>query len=113
MESPRLICQYHVNRRDRYWTAARPIINHNRKTITLQLTAVYMEVPEGYVAFVEELPGANIQSETLEEATDLDKPGDFKIETTDGGWRLTIIDWQNIPITIPISSNGTPQAAAD
>ncbi|MBW3539712.1 MAG: type II toxin-antitoxin system HicB family antitoxin [Planctomycetes bacterium] len=34
----------------------------------MQLTAVYLEVPEGYVAFVEELPGANTQGDTLEEA---------------------------------------------
>ena len=34
----------------------------------LQLTAVFEKVPEGYVAFVEELPGANTQGETLEEA---------------------------------------------
>jgi predicted RNase H-like HicB family nuclease len=34
----------------------------------LSLTAVYMKVPEGYVAFVEELPGANTQGQTLEEA---------------------------------------------
>lgn len=34
----------------------------------LSLTAVYMKVPEGYVAFVEELPGANTQGDTLEEA---------------------------------------------
>lgn len=34
----------------------------------LKLTAVYMKVPEGYVAFVEELPGANTQGDTLEEA---------------------------------------------
>lgn len=34
----------------------------------LNLTAVYMRVPEGYVAFVEELPGANTQGATLEEA---------------------------------------------
>jgi predicted RNase H-like HicB family nuclease len=27
-----------------------------------------MKVPEGYVAFVEELPGANTQGETLDEA---------------------------------------------
>jgi predicted RNase H-like HicB family nuclease len=32
----------------------------------MKLTAVYMKVPEGYVAFVEELPGANTQGETLE-----------------------------------------------
>jgi predicted RNase H-like HicB family nuclease len=31
-------------------------------------TAVYMKVREGYVAFVEELPGPNTQGETLEEA---------------------------------------------
>ncbi len=34
----------------------------------MQLTAVFLEVPEGYVAFVEELPGANTQGATLEEA---------------------------------------------
>jgi len=33
----------------------------------MQLTAVYMQVPEGYIAFVEELPGSNTQGETLEE----------------------------------------------
>jgi predicted RNase H-like HicB family nuclease len=34
----------------------------------MEFTAVYIEVPEGYIAFVEELPGANTQGETLEEA---------------------------------------------
>lgn len=34
----------------------------------LKLTAVFMKVPEGFVAFVEELPGANTQGATLEEA---------------------------------------------
>ena len=34
----------------------------------LRLTAVFRKVPEGYIAFVEELPGANTQGETLEEA---------------------------------------------
>ena len=31
-------------------------------------TGVFRKVPEGYVAFVEELPGANTQAPTLEEA---------------------------------------------
>ena len=35
--------------------------------IEMQLTAVYIKVPEGYIAFVEELPGANTQGDTLEE----------------------------------------------
>jgi predicted RNase H-like HicB family nuclease len=34
----------------------------------MQFTAVYMQVPEGYIAFIEELPGANTQGATLEEA---------------------------------------------
>lgn len=34
----------------------------------LQFTAVFQKVPEGYVAFVEELPGANAQGTTLDEA---------------------------------------------
>ncbi|HAX41341.1 MAG TPA: type II toxin-antitoxin system HicB family antitoxin [Bryobacteraceae bacterium] len=34
----------------------------------LKLTAVFLKVPEGYVAFVEELPGANTQGATLDEA---------------------------------------------
>ena len=33
----------------------------------MQFTAVYMEVAEGYIGFVEELPGANTQGATLEE----------------------------------------------
>jgi predicted RNase H-like HicB family nuclease len=34
----------------------------------LELTAVFQKVPEGYIGFVEELPGANTQGATLEEA---------------------------------------------
>jgi len=37
-------------------------------TIDMKLTAVYLKVSEGYIGFVEELPGANTQGETLEEA---------------------------------------------
>jgi predicted RNase H-like HicB family nuclease len=32
-----------------------------------QLTAVFQQVPEGYIGFVEELPGANTQGDTLDE----------------------------------------------
>jgi predicted RNase H-like HicB family nuclease len=34
----------------------------------MHLTAVFQKVPEGYIGFVEELPGANTQGVTLEEA---------------------------------------------
>lgn len=34
----------------------------------MQLTAVYIPCPEGFVAFVEEIPGTNTQGETIEVA---------------------------------------------
>jgi predicted RNase H-like HicB family nuclease len=34
----------------------------------MQFTAVFQKMPEGYIGFVEELPGANTQGRTLEEA---------------------------------------------
>ena len=34
----------------------------------IKLTAVFQKFPKGYAAFVEELPGANTQGATLEEA---------------------------------------------
>jgi len=33
----------------------------------LELTAIFQKVPEGFIGFVEELPGANSQGSTLEE----------------------------------------------
>jgi predicted RNase H-like HicB family nuclease len=33
----------------------------------MQFNAVFKKVPEGYIGFVEELPGANTQGRTLEE----------------------------------------------
>lgn len=34
----------------------------------MKLTAIFQKVPEGYIGFVEELPGANTQGTTLDEA---------------------------------------------
>lgn len=34
----------------------------------LELTAVFQQVPEGFIGFVEEVPGANTQGATLDEA---------------------------------------------
>ncbi len=34
----------------------------------MEFTAVFRRVPEGYIGFVEELPGANTQAATLDEA---------------------------------------------
>jgi predicted RNase H-like HicB family nuclease len=36
----------------------------------VEFTAVFRKVPEGYIGFVEELPGANTQGATLDEARD-------------------------------------------
>ena len=34
----------------------------------MKLSAVFEKVPEGYIGFIEELPGANTQGATLDEA---------------------------------------------
>jgi len=36
--------------------------------VKFTLNAVFQKVPEGYIGYVEELPGANTQGDTLEEA---------------------------------------------
>jgi predicted RNase H-like HicB family nuclease len=46
-----------------------------------QLTKVFKQVPEGYIGFVEELPGAHTQAETLEEArTNLEEAIELVLE---------------------------------
>ena len=48
----------------------------------MKLTAVYQKVPEGYIGFVEELPGANTQGATLQEArTNLAEAVQLVLET--------------------------------
>jgi hypothetical protein len=42
------------------------IASNQREAV--EFTAVYQKVPEGYIAFVEELLGANTQGATLDEA---------------------------------------------
>lgn len=57
---------------------------------------------------------ANMHSDRwVAETDDPVNPGDYRIDETDEGWLLTIIDSYHVPITIPISSNGVPQAASE
>ena len=50
-------------------------------TKPIQFTAVFRKVPEGYIGFVEELPGANTQGATLEETRqNLDEAIDLVLE---------------------------------
>src|ERR1035441_6287529 len=46
----------------------RPQIGEIMSMTSMKLTALFVKVPEGYVAFIEELPGANTQGATLDEA---------------------------------------------
>ena len=48
------------HRRLLYWIEREPVF--------MKFTAVFEKAPEGYIALVEELPGANTQSATLVEA---------------------------------------------
>ncbi len=48
----------------------------------VHLTAVFRKVPEGFIAFVEELPGANTQGATLDEArANLEEAAALVLET--------------------------------
>ena len=50
--------------------------------MSMNLTAVYEKVPEGYIAFVEELPGANTQGATMDEArSNLQEAVELVLET--------------------------------
>ena len=44
-----------------------PLSLLKRPSVSVEFTAVYQAVPEGFIAFVEELPGANTQGATLDE----------------------------------------------
>ena len=59
----------------------------------MDLTAVYVQGPSGYIAFVEELPGANTQGETLEEAREnLREAVDLVLEANREMARRAVID---------------------
>ena len=45
-----------------------PLLIAYSVSMKLKFTAVFRRFPDGYAAFVEELPGANTQGATLEEA---------------------------------------------
>jgi predicted RNase H-like HicB family nuclease len=47
---------------------SRQTLDWKREFTQAQFTAVFMKVTEGYIAFLEELPGANTQGATIEEA---------------------------------------------
>lgn len=49
--------------------------------MNIKFTAIFREVAQGYIGFVEELPGANTQGKTLEEArTNLNEAVEMVIE---------------------------------
>ena len=70
----------------------------------MTLTAVFMQVPEGYIAFVEELPGANTQAPSLDEAReDLREAVALVLEANRNLARRSIID-QDVtrePLVLP------------
>lgn len=67
-------------------------------------TAVYVEVPGGYAAFVEELPGANAQGKTLEEAREnLQEAIDLMLESNRALAEESLAGKQVIREQLPIS----------
>ena len=61
--------------------------------MSITFTAVYRKVPEGYIGFVEDLPGANTQGATIEETREnLKEAVDLIIETN----RALIREWVRV-----------------
>ena len=69
----------------------------------MELTAVYIQVPEGYIAFVEELPGANTQGATLDETREnLQEAVQLVLEAI-GNWRKDRGWAKRVPGTVALS----------
>ena len=71
----------------------------------LEFTAVFQKVPEGYIGFVEELPGANTQGKTLEEAREnLEEAIQMVLEANRSLSKESIQGQDVIRESVPISS---------
>ncbi len=71
----------------------------------LEFTAVFQKVPEGYIGFVEELPGANTQGKTLEEAREnLEEAIQMVLEANRSLSKESIQGQEVIRESVPISS---------
>ena len=71
----------------------------------LEFTAVFQKVPEGYIGFIEELPGANTQGKTLEEAREnLEEAIQMVLEANRSISQEAIQGREVIRESVPISS---------
>ena len=66
-ERMRLACTFRRRRRNVLMSPSRAF-RATKIDMEIKLTAVFQKFPEGYAAFVAELPGANTQGKTLDEA---------------------------------------------
>ena len=67
-------------------------------------------------AYARLLQASRPRKVTFGEQNTLEEPGDYHVEASESGWRLTILDLHYVPVTVAISSNGVPmerQEAAD
>jgi hypothetical protein len=64
--------------------------------------------PEAYEALLKDSTNSHAYA-TPTETTNLHWPGDYHIETTDDGWRLTILDRDCVPVTVLIAPDGAPK----
>jgi hypothetical protein len=59
----------------------------------IKLTTVFRKIPQGYVAFVQELPGANSQCATLEEARENLKEAVAMVFTGKSRFGRRVVAW--------------------
>lgn len=71
----------------------------------IKLTAVFQKVPEGYIGFVEELPGVNTQGATLDEVrNNLNEAIQLVLEANRSLFEESLQGQNVIKELIPISS---------
>jgi predicted RNase H-like HicB family nuclease len=57
-------------------------LNCMQRQVLMSFTAVFQKVPEGFIGFIEELPGANTQGDTIEQVREnLHEAASLIIET--------------------------------
>ena len=73
----------------------------------MRFTAVFEQVPEGYIGFVEELPGANTQGATLEEArANLEEAVELVLEAN---WLLAEETMEGRPVIAQAELGNSPR----
>ena len=100
-----------------------PVKSHDTKAGRSMLaTSIHLSALRELEKHPPEMPFPDVYRQIIEKkrpdvdwhgVAELKARGDFAIEATDDGWRLTIVAWPYVPVSIPIDADGTPIRASE